>query len=89
MMLRLAFIATLLLLGSLVEAFLPKTFVRFNRVSHEAKSLVRTFLTTADFKNGMTLEIGEKRLVLIFFYFTDQYLKCFLFALRWCPREAS
>ena len=59
MMLRLVFIATLLLLGSLVEAFLPKTFVRFNRVSHEAKSLVRTFLTTADFKNGMTLEIGE------------------------------
>jgi hypothetical protein len=50
----------ILLAGTFVEAYLPKSFPRFQRgISQDVQSLIRTFLTTADFKNGMTMEIGN------------------------------
>lgn len=54
----------LLILPVIIQSFSPSR--PFSLISQAAKvrnSITRQFLSTADFKNGMTLEIGASMLV--------------------------
>jgi hypothetical protein len=56
-----SFVIVLLACINVVEAFFPKSSILGIRRASVQKSFTQTFLTTSDFKNGLTLEVGKYR----------------------------